>query len=91
MGGALRGGGAAQQTETSQINTIQPAEEDLRIDCNKPTREEIKRAIGHIQNGKAAGPDGIPAEALKGDVTTSVEMLYSLFEEIWEEEEIPAE
>ena len=70
---------------------IQPAEEDLLINCNIPTREEIKRAIGHIQNGKAAGPDGIPAEALKGDVTTSVEMLYSLFEEIWEKEEIPAE
>ena len=66
---------------------IQPAEEDLLIKCNKPTREEIKRAIGHIKNGKAAGPDGIPAEALKGDVTlplsfyvtTSVEMLYSIF------------
>ena len=57
---------------------IQPAEEDLLINCNKPTKEEIKRAIGHIQNGKTAGPDGIPAEALKGDVTTSVEMLYSL-------------
>ena len=47
--------------------------------------------IPGIQNGKAAGPDGIPAEALKGDVTTSVEMLYSLFEEILEKEEIPAE
>ena len=70
---------------------IQLAEEDLLINCNKPTREEIKRAIGHIQNGKAAGPDGIPAEALKGDVTTSVEMLYSLFEEIWEKLKIPAE
>ena len=54
------------------------------INCNK-------LAIGHIENGKAAGPDGIPAEALKGDVTTSVEMLYTLFEEIWEKEEIPAE
>ena len=70
---------------------IQPAEEDLLINCDKPTRGEIKHAIGHIQNGKAAGPDGIPPEALKGDVTTSVEMLYSLFEEIWEKEEIPAE
>ena len=49
---------------------IQPAEEDLLINCNKPIREKIKRAIGHIQNGKASGPDGIPAEALKGDVTT---------------------
>ena len=43
-----------------------------------------------MKNGKVAGPDGIPAEALKADVNTSVEMLYSLFE-IWEKEEIPAE
>ena len=43
-----------------------------------------------MKNGKVAGPDGIPAEALKADVTTSVEM-YSLFEETWEKEEIPAE
>ena len=70
---------------------IQPAETDLPIDCNKSTREEIKKAIAHMKNGKVAGPDGIPAEALKADVNTSVEMLYSLFEEIWEKEEIPAE
>ena len=31
------------------------------------------------------------AEALKGDVTSSVEILYSIFEEIWEKEELPAE
>ena len=36
---------------------IQPTEEDLLIDCNTATREEIKRAIGHIQIGKSAGPD----------------------------------
>ena len=72
---------------------IQPAETYLPIDCNKPTREEIKKkkAIAHMKNGKVAGPDGIPAEALKADVNTLVEMLYSLFEEIWEKEEIPAE
>ena len=39
-----------------------------------------------MKNGKVAGPDGIPAEALKADVNNSVEMLYSLFEEIWEKE-----
>ena len=44
-----------------------------------------------MKNGKVAGPDGIPAEVLKADVNTSVEMLYSLFEDIWEKEEIPAE
>ena len=36
-----------------------------------------------MKNGKVAGPDGILAEALNADVNTSVEMLYSLFEEIW--------
>ena len=44
-----------------------------------------------MKNGKVAGPGGIPAEALKADVNTSIEMLYSLVEEIWEKEEIPAE
>ena len=53
--------------------------------------EKKKKAIAHIKNGKVAGPGDIPAEALKADVNTSVEMLYSLFEEIWEKEEIPAE
>ena len=44
-----------------------------------------------MKNRKVAGPDGIPAEALKADVNTSVEMMYSLFERIWEKEDIPAE
>ena len=69
---------------------IRPAETDLPIDCNKPTREEIKKAIAHMKNGKVAGPDGIHAETLKACVNTSVEMQYSLVEEIWEKEEIPA-
>ena len=36
------GGGcsADQDHIISQINTIQPAEEDIPIDCNTPTREE---------------------------------------------------
>ncbi|VDP61729.1 unnamed protein product [Schistosoma curassoni] len=34
-------------------------------------------AVRQIKNGKAAGPDNIPAEALKSDV------------EIWEEEQVP--
>lgn len=44
-----------------------------------------------LRNGKAAGPDNIPAEALKADLETTVEMLYPLFEKIWEEEEVPSD
>ncbi|MEE4247398.1 MAG: reverse transcriptase domain-containing protein [Kangiellaceae bacterium] len=68
---------------------IPPAEEDLQIDTDKPTKEEIIRAIMKMKNNKAAGPDGIPAEALKADCEATAEKLQSLFEKIWTEEEIP--
>ena len=71
--------------------TIAEAERDLDINCDKPTKEEIVRAIKRMKNGKAAGPDGIPAEALKADVETTAAMLLPLFEKIWNMEEIPAD
>ncbi|CAH2278193.1 Hypothetical predicted protein [Pelobates cultripes] len=70
---------------------INPANEDLAINCGKLTREEIGKAITLMKNGKAAGPDDIPAEALRADLKSSVEILYQLFEKIWEEEEIPTD
>ena len=56
-----------------------------------PTREEIRRAIKQLKNGKVTGTDRIPAEALKVDPEMLAEMLYVLFDKIWEEEEIPLE
>nr|KAG5687737.1 hypothetical protein BaRGS_028399 [Batillaria attramentaria] len=44
-----------------------------------------------LRNGKAAGPDEIPAEAIKADTATAVNMLHSLFSKIWEKEEVPAQ
>nr|KAG5708387.1 hypothetical protein BaRGS_034418 [Batillaria attramentaria] len=70
---------------------IPPANDDMPIDCEAPTKEEIRKAIKQLRNGKATGPDNIPAEALKADVETSTEMLYPLFRKIWEEEQIPQE
>ena len=37
------------------------------------------------------GPDGIPAEAIKADITTSTGMLYSFLGTIWQEEAVPAD
>ena len=52
----------------------------------------LKRmAITQLKSGKEAGPDGIPCEALKADIETTVDMLYPLFEKIWEVEEVPLE
>lgn len=70
---------------------IPEAETDLLINCDKPKKEEIIEAIKKIRNGKAAGPDQIPPEALKADPETTAEMLLPLFEKIWYDEEIPTE
>ena len=62
---------------------------DLPISCDPPSREEIRKAIRHLKNNKAAGPDDCCAEAFKADIETSVELLYPLFKKIWEEEDVP--
>ena len=63
---------------------IPSTETELPISCNKPSKAEIKKAIMTLRSGKAAGPDEIPAEAIKADIETAVNMLYSLFSKIWE-------
>ncbi|CAH8665722.1 unnamed protein product, partial [Schistosoma curassoni] len=68
---------------------IEAAHIDLPIDVNPPTTEEIRMAVRQIKNGKAAGPDNIPAEALKSDIEVTTSMLYLLFRKICEEEQVP--
>ncbi|VDP77243.1 unnamed protein product, partial [Schistosoma curassoni] len=46
---------------------IEAAPTDLPTDVGSTTIEEISMAIRQIKSGKAAGPDNIPAEALKAD------------------------
>ena len=70
---------------------IPPTKTELPIICDKPSKAEIKKAIMTLRSGKAAGPDEIPAEAIKADIETAVNMLYSLFSKIWEKEEVPTE
>ena len=42
-----------------------------------------------LRSGKAAGPDEIPAKAIKADMETN--MLHSLSSKTWEKEEVPAQ
>ncbi|VDP99005.1 unnamed protein product [Trichobilharzia regenti] len=39
--------------------------------------------------GKAAGPDGIPAEALKIDSETTADLMTPLLEKVWKEGKVP--
>ena len=68
---------------------ILQAAQDLDIESGTLTRDEIRMAIRQLKSGKAAAPDGIPCEALKADIETTVDMLYPLFEKIWRLEEVP--
>jgi len=68
---------------------IPPPTEILGINTGPPTKNEITKAIKSLKSGKAAGPDGIPPEALKADIQTSTEMLYPLLYKIWEQESVP--
>lgn len=61
----------------------------VQVGHRKSSKEEIPRAIWKQQNGKAPGPVGILAELLKADIITSSQMLYEIFEWVWEEETIP--
>ena len=47
---------------------IPSSNDDQPIDCDPPTKKEIHQAIKQLKNGKSAGPDSIPAEAMKTDI-----------------------
>ncbi|VDO98289.1 unnamed protein product, partial [Schistosoma mattheei] len=68
---------------------IEATHTDLPTDVNPPTTEEIRMATRQIKRGKAAGPDNIPAVALKSDIEVTTNMLHLPFKKIWEEEQVP--
>ena len=75
----------------TQQYDILPADVDLAVEDKEPSKEEIIKAIKLLKNRKAAGPDEIPAEALKEDPTITAELLHPLFTNIWRNGKIPEE
>ncbi|VDP54866.1 unnamed protein product [Schistosoma curassoni] len=70
---------------------IEEAPTGLPIDVDPQTIEEISMAIREIKSGRAAGPDSIPAEALKADAAVTERILHILFNKIWDEEQVPTD
>ena len=68
---------------------IPPADSLLKVNTNPPTKGEVLKALKNMKNGKAAGPDGIPPEALKTDPSTTANMLLPLLQKIWREGKVP--
>ena len=73
-------------TEMPNISTTE--ERLLNVTVNPPSKAKIERALKQLKNGKAAGRDGIPTEALKADPKTTSAMLHPLFLQIWETERV---
>ena len=53
------------------------------------TQAEIRTAIKQMKNGKAGGVDDMTAQLIKGDLETTVAVLYDLLLKIWESERVP--
>ena len=71
-------------------NTLPQAR--IRYDlADPPTMTELHKAISMTKSGKAAGPDGIPAEVFKAGGVTLTKTLLELFQRIWNIEKIPAD
>ena len=61
-----------------------PAEEDLPINTEPPSREETVEAIAAMRTNKAAGLDcGITAEALQGGGDSMVDIIHSFCVEVF--------
>ena len=68
------------------VEDIPEREEDVLVNMDPPTANEVESAIDNMKSEKALGADGVSAEMLKagGDVIT--ETITEIFKEIWEEE-----
>ena len=64
-----------EPTETTQIPE---AEEDMDVNTDQPTLEEVKMAIKVMKNGKSPGSDGVTAEMLKVEDTVTPRLLTDL-------------
>ena len=67
---------------------IPAAETDLDMSMERPSMAEIVRAIKSLKSGKAVESDCIPPEYPKSDTQTSAGIFYTLFGNIWNDEEL---
>lgn len=63
----------------------------MNIKVDNIKKPEIKKALKSLKNGKAAGIDEIPPEALNHGGEEICEILFKLLNKIWDDERLPTE
>ena len=53
------------------------------------SRREVRRALNKMKKGKAVGPDGIPVEVWKCLGEEGIDILWDLYNKIYQQEKIP--
>ena len=77
------------RTEPTETAQTPEAEEDVDVNTDQPTLEEVKMAITLMKNGKAPGSDRVTADMLKVEDTVTPRLLTQIFSDIWETKNIP--
>ena len=60
----------------------------IRQSSDALTRAEFEKALNIMKNGKATGPDGVPAEVYKY-CDVAKEELFKFLNQVWEQEQLP--
>ncbi|CAH8460292.1 unnamed protein product [Heterobilharzia americana] len=61
------------------------------IETGPPTLEEVEKAVDNLKRGRAAGPDGLPAEVYKDVGRVLLVRLTEVLGSIWESNTIPSD
>ena len=70
---------------------IPESKEDLKVNTDPPSAEEVRKSIRTTKSGKAPGADRVSAEMLKAGGEVTMGALTEIFEGIWETEETPGD
>ncbi|KAL5010020.1 hypothetical protein ScPMuIL_012325 [Solemya velum] len=77
------------RSDPTNIPEITGAEEDLDINLDTPSKEELVKAIQCLKNNKAPGKDQLSAELFKTDPSLTADILLPIFHKIWQNNTIP--
>ena len=72
-----------------QIIDIPETENDLEVNTEIPTTDEIVTAIKSLKNGKSPGLDNLNAELFKADPGIAASVFLPLIQSIWSSNRIP--